>query len=257
MQMLSSSQSSVLDNYGAALRWCQARMTKHISTAETQDDIEFKTLTRVDTSQQVNEASLALFTPPPHPVMVERMVSADACHDLGILWNPDKKAWIFPIRDPYTQELWGWQEKSRHDTRNRPRDVDKSRAVFGSGAFAKGDRAVVVESPVDTARFLTAGIRGAVSGYGVQLSIEQLGWLRRYASRVVLAFDNDSAGVRATAKCIAALRGLPVRVYDYGVVGLHDHPGVPDTTPKDPGEQSNAELRYGLEHAVSALRWRA
>ena len=241
-----------------AASWCRARMTKRIGDSYAQEDttLVFKSLDKVDTSGQLNEASLALFTEPPDQALLNRDVSADVCRVLGIRWDTTKGAWIFPIRDPYTQELWGWQEKGPLHVRNRPRDVNKSGAVFGSGAFAQGDRVIIVESPLDCARFLSAGIRGAVSGFGVQLSDEQLGWIRRSASGVVLALDNDSAGLRATAKYVAALRGMPVFVYTYGTDWLYDDPGAPSGTPKDPGEQSDSALRTGILESVSALRWR-
>ena len=240
-----------------SVSWCRVRMTRHISTAAQEaDDLEFKSLNKVDTSYQLNEASMALFTDPPAIEMLHRSVVTDACRALGIRWNTEKGAWIFPIRDPETQELWGWQEKSARDTRNRPRDVNKSGAVFGSGAFQKGDRAIVVESPIDCARFISAGIRGAVSGYGVQLSSEQLDWLRRTASGIVWALDNDSAGARATARYVAAIRGMPVFTYNYGTDWLYDDPGAPEGTPKDPGDQSDTELHAGLDGALGKLRWR-
>ena len=240
-----------------AVSWCRARMTRHISTAAQEaDDLEFKSLNKVDTSYQLNEASLALFSAPTVEAVNSRRITPAACHTLGILWDETRQSWIFPIRDPETQELWGWQEKSTRDTRNRPRDVEKSGAVFGSGAFQKGDRAIVVESPIDCARFISAGIRGAVSGYGVQLSSEQLDWLRRTASGIVWALDNDSAGARATARYVAAIRGMPVFTYNYGTDWLYDDPGAPEGTPKDPGDQSNISLRAGLDGALGKLRWR-
>jgi DNA primase len=59
----------------------------------------------------------------------------------------------------------------------------------------QGTTAIVVESPLDCLRIYTAGISGAVSTYGVQISNKQLDLLFNTAEIVIFALDNDEAGL--------------------------------------------------------------
>ncbi|MGQ9631457.1 MAG: DNA primase [bacterium] len=64
------------------------------------------------------------------------------------------------------------------------------------------DAAILVEGYMDCVALHQVGITNAVASLGTSLSREHVGLLRRYARRVFIAYDSDSAGVAAT------LRGL-------------------------------------------------
>ncbi len=82
----------------------------------------------------------------------------------------------------------------------------KSRLLYGldraKSEIVRGDRAVVVEGYTDVIAFHLAGHPMAVATCGTALGEEHLDLLRRFSSRVVLAFDSDAAGTGA------ALRGF-------------------------------------------------
>ncbi|MGH3407553.1 MAG: toprim domain-containing protein [Streptosporangiaceae bacterium] len=205
---------------------------------------------KADTTKVINEASLALFTDPPERQLQRRNLKLADCQVLGIMWNPEHSSWIIPIRDPYSGELWGWQEKGRTFACNHPRGVRKSRALFGLGAVADnkteaGRQLIVVESPLDVARLRGAKFPYAVASYGARISREQLRLVERFAEVVIWAFDNDAAGDEISAE-LRTWRRCIARFYDYG-----------DSDAKDPGEQTDDEIRWGIEHATSALltRW--
>jgi len=147
--------------------------------------------------QPWNEARLALFNAPPYSALDGRRVSAGAVSHYGVLWDSNKENWILPIRDPDTGELWGYQEKGEGWFCNKPARVRKSETLFGLESF-QGKIAIVLESPLDCLRLYTAGISGAVSSFGVQISDAQLELLFDRAEIVIFALDNDEAGRNKT-----------------------------------------------------------
>lgn len=208
----------------------------------------------------VTEADMYRFDYPPEWACEARGFSHGTARRCDVLWDHDNAYWITPIRDPYSCALWGWQEKAedgRH-FKNVPRDVEKSRALFGFQSLAPGGTAVLVESPLDVARLRFAGIMGAVSSYGVHVSDEQISLLVDRCSEVVLALDNDDAGRRESERLTAELPGrITVRVFNYGnvvtrrAVDIHG-----ELDGRDPGDLGRADLLWGNENATPAWRTR-
>lgn len=188
---------------------------------------------------------MAMYEPPPPRKLAERKLTAEAAAAYGILWDDVKESWILPIRDPYTNEFWGWQEKNDGlgIVRNRPRSVAKSRTLFGLGTFVNGGRAIIVESPLDAARLLAAGVRGGLSSFGVQISTEQLTVVRNKADAIVFAFDNDLAGLTVSKAMRDRLR-CSFKFLNYSV--------APHA--KDPGDMSDEECRAAVEQAIPWYR---
>ncbi|MBI4341114.1 MAG: DNA primase [Candidatus Omnitrophica bacterium] len=94
----------------------------------------------------------------------------------------------------------------------------KGRHLFGLAhakeAIASSKTAVVVEGYFDCVVLSDGGIANAVSPLGTALTEEQARLLKRYAERVILAFDADAAGQQATLRGIDVLveTGLQVHV---------------------------------------------
>jgi hypothetical protein len=219
-----------------ARRWCATR-----GVIRTDTELPEET----PAPPRVTEASLALFTAPPDRQLSRRGLTASACADLGILWDPGDRAWIIPIRDPTSGALLGWQSKSRDRVRNHPRGVRKSLALFGLelARAENQERLILVESPLDVARLRATGIRGGVASYGARVSRDQLRMIARYGDSLVLALDNDPPGLQA-ARELSVFRKLPVWLWNYG------------TSPvKDPGEQTDSDLRWSLDHLLPACAY--
>lgn len=194
---------------------------------------------------RVTEIDLMLFTDPPDHALKSKSLRLDSARRFGVRWYPEESAWIFPIRDPFTQELWGYQIKNERHFRSYPAGTKKSRTLFGMGAFEHGSTAVIVESPVDTVRLDSAGIRGGLSSFGVQVSDYQFSLVQRMAESTILALDNDRAGIQATARICAEAQRIPgLRVFSYG-----------DSLAKDPGEMTDEEILFGIENSIGRLRW--
>ncbi len=65
-------------------------------------------------------------------------------------------------------------------------------------AIRKAERAIVVEGYFDVLRLALAGLEEVVAPLGTGLSAEQAQLLTRYTSHVILLYDSDDAGLRAT-----------------------------------------------------------
>lgn len=211
-----------------ARRWCLSRL---ISTTEP----ERPAGTRIE----ISEASLALFTEPPAHVLADKAVTAQACRALGILWDPAKSDWIFPVRDSWTGRLYGWQAKHGRYMSNRPDEIPVKSCLFGWGQVPPGGQVVLVESPLDTAVMHDAGYV-AVSSYGAVITDAQLELITGRCSSLVLALDDDKAGWKATDQIWRKLRSIPVRVFSYGDAPLG----------KDPGELDDDSIRWGMENLL-------
>jgi len=85
---------------------------------------------------------------------------------------------------------------------------DKSRLLFGLDmarrAIRETETVVVVEGYMDAMQAHQAGFQNVVAQMGTALTESQLRQLDKYASRLVLALDADTAGIKAT------MRGLDV-----------------------------------------------
>ncbi|HZX55429.1 MAG TPA: DNA primase [Ilumatobacteraceae bacterium] len=80
----------------------------------------------------------------------------------------------------------------------------KSKTLYGlnaaKGEIVAGDQVIVCEGYTDVIGFHRAGVKRAVATCGTALTEEHVRMLKRFASRVVLAFDADAAGQGAAEK---------------------------------------------------------
>jgi DNA primase len=197
-------------------------------------------LTRKDRRKAITEADLALCIPPPRNVLATRNITAEAAAAYGVLYDPQKDAWITPIRDPATNTLLGWQEKAVEGRyfRNRPRQVEKSRTLFGLDQPDPGKRAIMVEAPLDAAVIWSAGIPGALSSYGAGVSDVQMQLVLERFDSLILALDNDPDGRKNSERIYNEWhRRMQILVmpYMYKV--------------KDPGEMAHTEIRASISKA--------
>lgn len=190
----------------------------------------------------VIESRLNDFGPPPHRALERRHLTLEVCDRYELRWDCEEAAWIIPIFSP-TGEKWGWQSKGV-DIRNHPPGVKKGRTLFGLNVLTT-DHAVLVESPLDVAYLDTLGIP-AVAAFGVQISELQMKLLVERLDKLVLALDDDRAGIAETSRILREKwhHRIPITVFNYQGLGG-----------KDPGELSPQAVRKGVETAVLAAFW--
>ena len=152
--------------------------------------------------------------------------------------------------------------------RNSSADLlfQKSQLLFGldqaAAAIHSTGEALLVEGPLDVIQLHQAGFTTAVAAMGTALTLEQLQLLqRRGARRVLVVFDGDGAGTRATGKLIAGLRaalissGLELAVVELpsgsdpdGLIRSHG----PDAL-RRPIEQGRHWLQWELDQLLAPL----
>lgn len=110
------------------------------------------------------------------------------------------------------------------------------------------DRAIVCEGYTDVIGFARAGLPAAVATCGTALTEEHVRLLRRYAKRIVLAFDADSAGQAAAERFYQWERDHDLEV------SVADLP--PGVDPADLAGSDPERLAAAVEGAVPFLRFR-
>src|SRR5687768_8007272 len=79
-------------------------------------------------------------------------------------------------------------------------------------AMRKAERAVLVEGQFDVLRLTLAGLEEVVAPLGTGLSDDQAALLQRHTPHVILLYDSDDAGLRATFRAGDALLRHKLRV---------------------------------------------
>ncbi len=100
--------------------------------------------------------------------------------------------------------LPGSEDPAKYKNSSETPIYTKSKILYGlnwaKSDIAKHDQVVVCEGYTDVIGFHRAGVARAVATCGTALTEEHVRLLKRYASKVVLAFDADAAGQGAAAR---------------------------------------------------------
>lgn len=184
------------------------------------------------------------FDKPPYEQLVKRNLKAVVADRYGIRWDTSKRAWIIPIISP-NGDLLGWQEKSSYGVLNQPNGVKKSETLFGIDRFSSRT-AILVESPLDVVRFASAysGMH-CLASFGVQVSRNQIDIIENVCDSLIVALDNDEAGITIGKKLLTALP-----TFRGGVKWLY----YGHTKAKDIGDMSDDEVGIAVKKAT-ALPW--
>ena len=148
--------------------------------------------------------------------------------------------------------LPGSQDPAKYKNSSETPIYAKSKTLYGLN-WAKGDvvatdQIIVCEGYTDVIGFHRAGIRRAVATCGTALTEEHVRMMKRFATRVVLAFDADKAGQGAAERFYEWEEKYQVQV---NVARFPDG--------KDPGELSVTDpdaLRVAVDEAEPFLGFR-
>lgn len=134
---------------------------------------------------------------------------------------------------------------------------NKSRNLFGMNLAKKSKFGYIIlcEGNVDVVSMHQAGFDNAVASLGTSLTEEQARLISRYVNEVVIAYDGDAAGQKATARAISILEKLDMRVRVLTLEGAKD----PDEFIKAKGadafrnllEKSEEHIDYSLRNMQS------
>lgn len=124
----------------------------------------------------------------------------------------------------------------------------KSRAMFAMNVAKKSAsrRYILCEGYMDVISLHQAGFETAVAACGTALTQEQVRMLSDYADEVVLCYDTDEAGQKATARSLELFANSPVKVSVLNTVGAKD----PDEFIKKYGSERFDALLSGSSNAL-------
>jgi len=169
----------------------------------------------------------------------------DVIYRYGVRWNPANKSWCIPIISNMGT-LMGWQEKRSGWVRNFPVGIEKSKTLFGVERF-RSKTSVLVESPLDVIRFAMVFSKPqAVASFGAQVSKSQMDLLLHMSDTIVIAMDNDEAGIESSKRLYKNL-GTPrngIKWWNYST-----------TSAKDIGDMTDDEIETGLLTSTVVPPW--
>ena len=132
---------------------------------------------------------------------------------------------IFPIRSMsgrvqgFGARILSQNSKTAKYLNSPESDIySKSKALYGifesKQSIAKKDLCFLVEGYTDVIQMHQSGITNVVSSSGTALSVDQIRMINRLTSNVVVLYDSDAAGLRASLRGIDLIleQGMNVRV---------------------------------------------
>ena len=188
----------------------------------------------------------------------EEMLDAGVCdkHE-GRLSDAYGKRIIFPIFNlmgnvvGFSGRVIGKTDFAKYKNTAQTLVFDKSNCIYGINQIKKAKKAgdlkeiVVVEGQMDVISLYKSGISNACACMGTALTISHAKNLKRFADKVILCFDGDSAGKKATLRSIEVLVNAGLQVY---VVTIPNG--------NDPDEYVNAFGKSAWDNLLSnALYW--
>ena len=130
----------------------------------------------------------------------------------------------------------------------------KSENLFSlNNAKSSGTRTLILcEGYMDVIALNQAGFTNAVATLGTALTNEQAVLMKRYADEVIICYDADGAGQKATARAIDILRnaGLPIKILT--VPSRKD----PDEFIRSKGENGPAAFKLLIEKCGNDIEYR-
>ncbi len=167
---------------------------------------------------------------------------------------------LFPIADVHGN-IVGFTARTLSDDKKEAKYVNtpettlykKSAVLYGldkaKGEIRQQDQAVLVEGNMDVIASHQFSIANVVACSGTALTQEQLTLLKRFTTKLYIAFDQDSAGKAAT------LRGLDLaRAQEFSIRIIT----LPPDAGKDPDEavrKDPAIWKKAIEDAVNIMDW--
>ncbi|MFQ5703711.1 MAG: DNA primase [Gemmatimonadales bacterium] len=162
---------------------------------------------------------------------------------------------LFPIRD-----LRGWivgfggrvigSGEPKYLNSPESQIFHKGRLLYNlheaKAAVRRAERAVVVEGYFDVLRLIEVGVEEVVAPLGTALTVDQAKLLKRYTSSVVVLYDCDAPGLRATFRAADELLRAGLRV----AVATPPEGQDPDTVAAQGGGEAIAAL---LDDSIDVL----
>ena len=193
----------------------------------------------------------------------QEMVDAGVCerNSEGKLYDCYAKRLIFPLINTYGNVI-GFSARILEKAdfakyRNTAQTLvfDKSKCLYGINIVKKSKQVeklneiIIVEGQMDLIALYKSGIRNAVATMGTALTGIHAKELKRFCDKVVLCFDGDGAGIKATLRSIEILVKEGLQVFVMTIPNGQD----PDEYVNQYGKDAFYELASGAKYWVEYL----
>lgn len=111
---------------------------------------------------------------------------------------------------------------------------------------------ILTEGYMDVIALHQAGFKNAVATLGTALTPQQADLIRRYADEVIICYDSDEAGRKASDRAIVLLRNAGLKIRIVTVPGAKD----PDEFMKAHGDKGPAMFRVLLEKSAGDIDYK-
>ncbi|MCR5834732.1 MAG: DNA primase [Selenomonadaceae bacterium] len=129
---------------------------------------------------------------------------------------------MIPIRDEYGQVLgFGGrvigEGEPKYLNTAETEIFNKRRTLYGldkaKNAIRKSGAAIMVEGYMDAISLQSKGIKNVVATLGTALTSDHAQQLRKYTDKIIICYDSDGAGQKATERAIPIMRKSGAEVY--------------------------------------------
>lgn len=160
----------------------------------------------------------------------EEMLAAGVCQksQKGYLFDLEANRLIFPIIDAFGKVIaFGGRALETSSSLAKYKNTidtvifNKRKVLYNVNLLKKARQeagslpfVIMVEGYMDTIALYKAGYKNVVASMGTSLTVEQARLVKRYTNTVLICYDGDSAGQKATVRGLEILNenGLEVRV---------------------------------------------
>ncbi len=172
------------------------------------------------------------------------------------------KRLIFPIFNLYgnvvgfSGRVLGKTDFAKYKNTSQTLVFDKSKCIYGIHQLKKNKQQnaindiVLVEGQMDVISLYKAGIKNAVACMGTALTSYHAKDLKKFADKVILCFDGDSAGKKATLRSIEILVNAGLAVYIVTIPNGHDPDEYVNTFGKDSWDKLMSNALYWVEFLI-------
>lgn len=229
VQELTGSSDAAFDFYSTAV---EVGLQQYFSTPK-------------EPQRAVDWSSYETFADVPSELLLARSITPKCARLHGIRWDTHKECFIIPIVAP-NRDLMGWQLKNKDWVRNYPLGIKKSTTLFGIERF-RGGIAILLESPLDVVRLSSMNfpIQGLAT-FGSHVSDAQLSLLESNVDKLIVAMDNDDAGLQSSKKLFKTLPR-----FRQGTLWLN-YEGIAQ---KDIGDMSDSDIYKAVDNASAVPSW--
>lgn len=181
----------------------------------------------------------------------------------GRLYDCYAKRLIFPLMNSYGNVI-GFSARilekadfAKYKNTSQTLVFDKSKCLYGINFVKKLKQSeqinqiIIVEGQMDLISLHKSGIKNVVATMGTALTSMHAKELKKFCDKVVLCFDGDGAGIKATLRSIEILVSAGMNVYCMTIPNGQDPDEYVNAYGKDAFVELSNNAKYWVEYLIN------